>query len=448
MPTNAYTDALSALLALARELTHANVTAAVIQRAPGQVLSLRTEPQIALTQAPVWRWDLPVAPNDSAVGVQLLSRDRWPSQITTGLSFTPAVVAYLDSSVWGQQVAGGLLFLWDAAQAHHATALLDVHAPSAASVLLLRPVLACLFDGRERAEQVVESGAQFHDIINSVPQGIVVVSAQGLQAQVNQTASVLLGIPTGMVAVDVLAQAMRTIRGRCDNAAELEQAYRPLLHALDTEVVVDWQLDDQVWRVDTHPILHDGRNGRVWLFQDVSAQLRLEHVLRRQALRDELTNLFNRRAFFDRAQAHYQAVATTDPPSQLALLLFDIDHFKRVNDRFGHPAGDYVLREVARRAKRQLRDIDLLARYGGEEFIVLLGPTTLANARSTAERLRLAMVAQPVQTDEQAIDVSISVGLTLRRDARETLAQTIERADALLYRAKRSGRNRVVADDD
>lgn len=451
MPSGPHADALAALLALARQLTQATMTAALVQRGPGEMAPLRSEPQLGLPYAPVWRWQLPVDAVDGAIGLRLVPLDQLPSLITTGLPFTPVVVAYLDCASWGEQVNGGLLFLWDAAQAHHAAVLTGANASAASSVLLLRPVYARLLDGRHLAAQTIDSSAQFHDIFNSVPQGIVVISGQGTLAQVNQGASALLDIPRGLVAVEVLARAMRTLRARCDNAAELDAIYQPLQHALDAEVVVDWQFEDQVWRVNTHPILGSGHNGRVWLFQDVTAQVQLERVLRMEASHDALTGLFNRRAFFDRAQAYYQAQSRAQAPPQgsqepqkLALLLFDIDHFKQVNDRFGHAVGDEVIREVARRAQALLRDGDLLARYGGEEFILLLESITREDARAAAERLRLAMAAHPVQLNGQSVEVRISVGLALRRDARETLTQTIERADQHLYRAKREGRNQVI----
>ena len=133
---------------------------------------------------------------------------------------------------------------------------------------------------------------------------------------------------------------------------------------------------------------------------------------------------------------------------RFALVMFDIDHFKRINDLHGHPVGDQVLREVAHRAKSILREGDVLARYGGEEFIVLLSAACKEDARAAAERLRTVIDAQPVQLDRQAIAVSISVGLALRKGEAETLQRTIERADANLYRAKREGRNRVVDEED
>ena len=166
---------------------------------------------------------------------------------------------------------------------------------------------------------------------------------------------------------------MRATRARCDNAAELEQAYAPLQSDLDAELLTRWFLDDCVWRVDTHPMLQSGHKGRVWLFHDITPQFRLERILRMEANHDPLTGLFNRRAFFDRAQVAFQQPSCDSNDEQhLALVMLDIDHFKRVNDHYGHPAGDEVLKEVAHRAKSVLRDGDVLARYGGEEFIVLL----------------------------------------------------------------------------
>lgn len=204
-----------------------------------------------------------------------------------------------------------------------------------------------------------------------------------------------------------------------------------------------------MWRVDTHPLRESGHKGRVWLFQDITAQVRLERVLRMEANHDPLTGLFNRRAFFDRAQVAFQQLPEgANDTHRFALVMFDIDHFKRINDLHGHPVGDQVLREVAHRAKSILREGDVLARYGGEEFIVLLSAACKEDARAAAERLRTVIDAQPVQLDRQAIAVSISVGLALRKGEAETLQRTIERADANLYRAKREGRNRVVDEED
>ncbi|AFU47738.1 hypothetical protein C380_20220 [Acidovorax sp. KKS102] len=442
-------DALIAFLQGVSVQSQCRLALALWQRAPDEVVPLCSVPNIALSHTPVWRWRLPVSPKTGTHAVQRLSRKELPSLVTAGLPFSPGLALYVDCSAFGRMAGGGFVLIWD-----EATALSDGFADAdlvggEATVQWLRPVYAQLVDARQWEEQNAESAAQFHHVFDSVPQGIVVLSARHPQAQINAAAAALLGLSAGWVPAEVLAQAMRATRERCDNAAELEQAYAPLQSDLDAELVARWFLDDCVWRVDTHPILQSGHKGRVWLFHDITPQVRLERVLRMEANHDPLTGLFNRRAFFDRAQVAFQLPSPGPSDGhRLALVMLDIDHFKAVNDLYGHPAGDMVLKEVARRAKSVLRDGDVLARYGGEELIVLLNVISSDTARAAAERLRTVMDTEPVQVGDQAITVSVSVGLALRSSGSETLLQTIERADANLYRAKRQGRNRVVDDAD
>lgn len=442
-------DALIAFLQGVSVQSQCRLAVALWQRAPDEVVPLCSVSTIALTHTPVWRWRLPVSPKTGTHAVQRLSRKELPSLVTAGLPFSPGLALYVDCSAFGRMAGGGFVLIWD-----EATALADGSADAdlvggEATVQWLRPVYAQLVDARQWEEQNAESAAQFHHVFDSVPQGIVVLSARHPQAQINAAAAALLGLSAGWVSAEVLAQAMRATRERCDNASELEQAYAPLQSDLDAELVVRWFLDDCVWRVDTHPILQSGHKGRVWLFHDITSQVRLERFLRMEANHDSLTGLFNRRAFFDRAQVAFQLPSPCPSDGhRLALVMLDIDHFKAVNDRYGHPAGDMVLKEVARRAKSVLRDGDVLARYGGEEFIVLLNVISSDTARVAAERLRTVMDTEPVQVGDRAITVSVSVGLALRSSGSETLLQTIERADANLYRAKRQGRNRVVDDAD
>ncbi|MEJ5999601.1 GGDEF domain-containing protein [Paucibacter soli] len=167
-----------------------------------------------------------------------------------------------------------------------------------------------------------------------------------------------------------------------------------------------------------------------------------EALARIQALatRDELTGLLNRRHM--QTQLEQELLRSLRNGRGLCIALLDIDHFKRVNDSHGHAAGDAVLRAFARTCTETLRAADVMARWGGEEFVVLLTDSSLPPALAALERLRERVAEQRVAVAEASLNVTVSAGLTQQR-AGETLEQTLERADRLLYRAKHEGRNRV-----
>jgi diguanylate cyclase (GGDEF)-like protein len=168
--------------------------------------------------------------------------------------------------------------------------------------------------------------------------------------------------------------------------------------------------------------------------------------IRELATRDELTGVFNRRHGMGMLQAWRGAVRgrrEQDGAGELAVLLIDIDWFKRVNDSHGHPVGDAVLRVVSQRLQATLRGSDLLARIGGEEFMVALPHTSLAAAQELAERLRQAVANEPVVHEPLQLPVSISVGVAML-GPQEGIEALLARADAALYQAKHQGRNRVV----
>jgi two-component system cell cycle response regulator len=167
------------------------------------------------------------------------------------------------------------------------------------------------------------------------------------------------------------------------------------------------------------------------------------------ALTDSLTGLYNRRYLMAHLEGLMARLAegTTIGP---ALLLLDIDWFKRVNDTYGHAAGDGVLREVSARVARHLRPFDLVARYGGEEFVVVLPETPQRVAEGVAERLRTVIAEAPMAVGNPAVDitVTISIGLAVPPNARESTADLLHHADEALYAAKTRGRNRVITYPD
>jgi two-component system cell cycle response regulator len=163
------------------------------------------------------------------------------------------------------------------------------------------------------------------------------------------------------------------------------------------------------------------------------------------AITDVLTGLKNRRYLESHLHALLEQAVSSGRP--LSLLLADIDHFKKINDTYGHDAGDAVLREFASRFRRYTRGLDLACRFGGEEFVIVMPDTELARACQVGERLRACIAAEPFRLNAAtSIPVTASVGLAALENPEETPETIFKRADNALYAAKREGRNRVAAD--
>lgn len=161
------------------------------------------------------------------------------------------------------------------------------------------------------------------------------------------------------------------------------------------------------------------------------------------AITDELTGLYNRRYLERHTQSVLERASEEQRP--VSMLILDIDHFKRVNDTFGHDAGDEVLREFSSRLRTNVRGVDLACRFGGEEFVVVMPSTDLETAENIAERIRLAVAMTPFQLpDGQQIHCTVSVGVSRQEGINDNAQAMLKRADTALYRAKHSGRNKVL----
>jgi diguanylate cyclase (GGDEF)-like protein len=170
---------------------------------------------------------------------------------------------------------------------------------------------------------------------------------------------------------------------------------------------------------------------------------RLVAGLRSSSRRDGLTGVMNRRALDDALADEEHRARRLEAP--FAVLMVDADHFKGVNDRFGHAAGDRALQHLATLMAAQMRDIDRVGRYGGEEFLVLLPGTALPQAEVAAERLRERIEAVPLMWQQSPMKLTVSIGIAAWQGADDALAPLLARADAALYAAKRAGRNRCAA---
>ena len=171
---------------------------------------------------------------------------------------------------------------------------------------------------------------------------------------------------------------------------------------------------------------------RARLFQEVQSL----------ALTDHLTGLQNRRSLFELGRVEFARAHRMNRP--FCCMMLDLDHFKQINDKYGHPVGDQVLKEFARRCKSSVREIDLVGRYGGEELVILLPETDRKTSVLVAERLRASIAATPITVADLEIPVTVSIGVATKDEHTTHLEALMARADQAMYIAKHKGRNRVA----
>ncbi len=186
-------------------------------------------------------------------------------------------------------------------------------------------------------------------------------------------------------------------------------------------------------------------NGELYVFaflRDISDLVSLQEKLKYQANIDELTGILNRREFLRQAKTAYEMSIRHKEP--LALLMMDIDFFKKINDQYGHHAGDIALQELAKNVSKIIRTEDIFGRVGGEEFFLALIKTPIDIAFHMAERVRLATENMLITTPSFSFKLTVSIGITAIEKGDTSLLELQNRCDNALYEAKKTGRNRVV----
>lgn len=192
-----------------------------------------------------------------------------------------------------------------------------------------------------------------------------------------------------------------------------------------------------------HPIRQKGKDKRVvlWISIDKTLNKKMEQELLQLAITDPLTGAYNRRYFNDNLTRQISEFSRYK--NVFSLLMLDVDHFKQLNDTFGHDLGDETLKGLVKTSSKLLRDIDIFARYGGEEFMILLPNTPSEEATVVANRLRVAVAQDYIDSGNTKIYYTVSIGVTEIKDQKDDIESITKRADIALYQAKERGRNQV-----
>ena len=315
---------------------------------------------------------------------------------------------------------------------------------------------------RAQAELEV-ARARYFDLYDQAPVGYVTLSAQGLILEANLTATILLGMARSALVRQFLSQfifkedqdlyylhrkqlfetgaaqtcELRMARpdgspfwARLEATAAQDAAGTSIGRAVLIDLTAHKQAEDE---------LHHAQAALEIAHRELQQSLAREQRLART---DGLTGLCNRRYFLELAAREFNTAVRYRHP--LALLMFDVDGFKRVNDTLGHRAGDEVLAWVAQTATAQIRAVDVLARYGGDEFVILLPQTSAQQALPMAERLRERVAARRLETPAAGVTLSIGIAELGSEPGEASIERVVQRADQALYLAKANGRNCTV----
>ncbi|MFN3579161.1 MAG: GGDEF domain-containing protein [Pseudomonas sp.] len=284
------------------------------------------------------------------------------------------------------------------------------------------------------AEQARENALRFERLLGAATSGVAIVR-NGLIKDANLRLEQLVGLPRqrllGQPVLALFPPHSHEIVQSCLEHSHVSQLDLDALHADGNNFPAETSIA---------PLNAESRD-LVLEVRDVSHRKALEQQLQLLATQDSLTGALNRRAFNEQAQRELMRSARYQRPMSMAVL--DLDHFKRINDDYGHLAGDLGLRQFADLCRTLSRQGDLLSRFGGEEFVLLLPDTDATAAIARLERLREEVSGMALEQGEQQFQLQVSIGLAVWQVG-DTLESLFRRADQALYAAKSGGRNRVV----
>lgn len=273
-------------------------------------------------------------------------------------------------------------------------------------------------------------------IFNSINDGVMVLDDSYRLIEFNQACKVMFPNINKTMFGKAFDQVWVLLSG-VSFPAKLEVA----AHTYEIQLAEDHS--QRIYQVRTAPLQHaHNSKGLLLIFTDITEIKRLQVKLEHQAYYDELTQIYNRRAFFEKCEQEFAAAKRDSLP--FTIILIDVDYFKKVNDTYGHYVGDQLLVHVVEVCRTQLKDGMLFARYGGEEFVLAIKGSPASAGEAFANQLRKSVENQPLVTAEEVVSVTLSSGVAESgEETDETLFQLLNQADQALYSAKRAGRNQV-----
>ncbi len=314
--------------------------------------------------------------------------------------------------------------------------LLDPEAPDGSVIWTMFDV-----DDRHRAETaLLNARKRLTAIIDHFPGGVLVEDGAMREVVVANNALCQL-MDWGTAPIDLIGRPVNDIA--TNDATQWLTADASAAH--DRKLVGQEHVlsNGRVLEVDRIPLLLGMEHmGVLWVIRDITERKSRETALQMLATTDTLTGLPNRRAFMARMDEELNAIRRGEIQPSTVIML-DLDHFKRVNDTYGHKVGDQVLQHMAKCAQTALRRKDMAGRLGGEEFAVLLSETNGTGAAALAERLREALASSPAHTDAGEITFTASLGIAILDPTSINAQECLAQADQALYEAKHQGRNRV-----
>ncbi len=314
-----------------------------------------------------------------------------------------------------------------------------------------------LEDDPSTKQEVLEAFKSFEHFCKTMLDAYVLVDAEGHVLKANQLFSQLTGCK-----LKLALKEEETFDHLLSLYINGEQIFTKNLLSHDTPTRLDevrgknHVRDDLNLIIGIYPFFGEQKTrvGAFILIRDVTAETNLQGKYKAkatQSITDPLTGLYNRAYFEKYLAAQARILAENMLPDSchrnLSVVMFDIDHFKKVNDVYGHQAGDYVLKTVAELISSTFRKTDVVCRYGGEEFLAILPATEVNGAIQAADKLRKLVADAKFSYASKNIPVTISCGVAQLRIGKETPEETISRADSALYFSKETGRNRVSVND-